>query len=252
VYGKIFESIYDSSLAEDYLTRLVFMDMIVLADKDGLVDMTLWALCRRTNIPQEIIEDAIVKLESPDPNSRSTTKDGRRIERLNEGRSWGWRIVNYHHYRQKGSTEEKRHQARIRKQRQRLRGQLQKEGKSPEEIEAAIVLFDQSVKEMSRLGHAPSRMSRHTDTDADTDEGEPPPSKICEICRQEFMPRLNWHTKCDNCFQKPSEGRVQPKGHHVDPCTQCGWPAYSGYEGMVDGVCLDCRQPEEYARPHKA
>ena len=44
-------------------------------------------------------------------------------------------------------------------------------------------------------------------------------------------------------YQIP-EGRVQPKGHHVEPCTECGWQPGPGYDQMVDGVCLDCRQEE--------
>jgi phage replication O-like protein O len=38
------------------------------------------------------------------------------------------------------------------------------------------------------------------------------------------------------------EGRVQAKSHQVPPCEGCGFQYAVGYEGMKDGVCLDCRQ----------
>jgi hypothetical protein len=41
MYGKVFEQILDSSIADDYLTRFVFEDFIILADQDGNVDMTV-------------------------------------------------------------------------------------------------------------------------------------------------------------------------------------------------------------------
>jgi hypothetical protein len=44
MYVKIFAQIYDSSIAEDYLVRLVFEDFLILADKHGHVDMT-WCNC---------------------------------------------------------------------------------------------------------------------------------------------------------------------------------------------------------------
>jgi len=40
------------------------------------------------------------------------------------------------------------------------------------------------------------------------------------------------------------EGRVQSKGHRVPPCKECEFQYAVGYDGMKDGVCLDCRQEE--------
>lgn len=99
MFGKVFHQIFDSSIAEDYEVRHVFMDFIVLADLEGIVDKTHESLARQTNVPIEIIRRAIAKLESPDPTSRSTHCEGRRIVRLNEHRDWGWKIVNYTDYR---------------------------------------------------------------------------------------------------------------------------------------------------------
>ena len=114
MYGKIFEQIYDSTLREDPIIRLVFMDMIVLADKDGIVDITQEALSARTNIKTDDIYRAIEKLSQKDPRSRSKKDDGARIKLLDDHRDWGWEIVNYEHYLKKGSYEHKKKQDRER------------------------------------------------------------------------------------------------------------------------------------------
>lgn len=98
MYAKVFAQILDSSIAENYSTRHVFMDFLVLADKDGMVDMTAQAISRRTNVPLELIETAIEKLSTPDVDSRSSAEGGRRIVLIDPDRGWGWKIVNYVNY----------------------------------------------------------------------------------------------------------------------------------------------------------
>lgn len=99
MYAKIFGQIFDSSIAADYVVRHVFMDLLVLADRDGVVDMTLDAISRRTNVPEAIVSHAIEELMKPDERSRSHIEDGRRLILLDSHRNWGWQIVNYDHYR---------------------------------------------------------------------------------------------------------------------------------------------------------
>ena len=99
MYVKVFESILTSSLAEDYQTRHIFMDLLVLADPKGFVDMTPEAIARLTNVPLDVIKPALCKLCKPDPRSRSKKDDGRRLVPLDAERGWGWRIVNFEAYR---------------------------------------------------------------------------------------------------------------------------------------------------------
>ena len=99
MYGKIFEQIYDGSLRMNWKAMITFQQMIVLCDDVGVVDMTPDAIHFRTGIPLEIIKDGILDLEKPDPQSRTPDKEGRRIERLDDHRDWGWRIVNHKYYR---------------------------------------------------------------------------------------------------------------------------------------------------------
>lgn len=99
LYARVFVQILDSSIAEDFTLRHVFEDFLKLADhRTGIVDMTRQVMSRRLNCPIDILNDSISKLESADPNSRDSDNDGRRIERLDEHRDWGWKILNWSKY----------------------------------------------------------------------------------------------------------------------------------------------------------
>jgi hypothetical protein len=98
---------------------VTFQQMVILADKHGCVDMTPDAISRITTIPLEIIETGLQELSKPDPESRSPLEEGRRIAPLSDHRSWGWKVVNYEHYRKIRSEEERReyHRQYMRKRR---------------------------------------------------------------------------------------------------------------------------------------
>jgi hypothetical protein len=102
MYAKIFAQIYDGSLCTrgPWEALVTFQQMLVLADQDGTVDMTVEAMARRTTIPLAIIKKGVAALLLPDTQSRTPTEDGRRIVLLSDVRDWGWSVVNYAHYRQ--------------------------------------------------------------------------------------------------------------------------------------------------------
>lgn len=110
MFGKIFESMYDGTLATKgpWQALVTFQQMIVLCDKTGIVDMTPEAISRRTTIPIDIINIGITALEQPDSESRSPDLNGRRITRLSNERTWGWQIVNHDKYRKIRSADQRR------------------------------------------------------------------------------------------------------------------------------------------------
>jgi len=108
MFAKVFDQIFNSSIAENFSVRHVFMDLLVLADKDGVVDMTPEAIARRTNVPLDIVRSAIETLTEPDGKSRSHHEDGRRLVLIDSHRDWGWQIVNYAHYRSVVDEEARR------------------------------------------------------------------------------------------------------------------------------------------------
>ena len=99
MYSKIFRQIFASSIAEDYKIRHIFMDLLVLAEFDGTIDMTVQAISGMTRVPEEDIRQAIEILMKPDPQSRTPDHAGARLIKLDDHRNWGWKVVNYEHYR---------------------------------------------------------------------------------------------------------------------------------------------------------
>lgn len=110
MHAKVFTQIYDGTLCTKgpWEALVTFQQLLVLADQDGVVDMTAQAIARRTTIPLDIIERGIAALLLPDPESRTPTEQGRRIVPLSEGRAWGWLVVNYQHYRQLKREDDRR------------------------------------------------------------------------------------------------------------------------------------------------
>ena len=172
MYGKIFESIFDSTLVADggWMPTYVFMSMIVLADKDGIVDVAPKALYRRlgfreydNKISYSDFEAALAYLQEPDDESRSSVEDGRRLIPLAElpdvPGNRGYLIVNYPYYRDRAGREDRAQQSTIRTRRWRERKNTNKNNDETQ-------------------GDALGRVGRHTDTDTDINTSPPvsPPS----------------------------------------------------------------------------
>ena len=172
MYGKIFRTIYDSSIAEDYLVRLVFQDLLILSDEFGVIDKTPESIARQTNVPLEVVARAIAILEQPDPNSRTPEEDGRRIVRLDEFRSWGWRIVNKKFYRDLKDREDEREKTRLRVARYREKQRSKADSVTDETLQGVT---GNAVKRSVTLGNAEKR---HTDTDTDTKIKKEPPTEV--------------------------------------------------------------------------
>lgn len=109
MYGKLFRQMYEGSLVKSgWETLVTFQQLIVLANKHGEVDMTPEAIESVTRIPLKFIIKGLKELSKPDPDSRSPQEQGKRIVLLRPNTKWGWRIVNYEHYRNIRSQEERR------------------------------------------------------------------------------------------------------------------------------------------------
>jgi hypothetical protein len=138
MYAKVFAQIFDSSIANDYKLRHFFMDLLVLADSDGVVDMTHEAVSARTRIPIEDVITFISQLESPDLKSRTPDHEGRRLIRLDDHRDWGWLIVNYQTFRETATELQRREKTKARVRKHRASKNL-KEGGNPVTLCNALV-----------------------------------------------------------------------------------------------------------------
>jgi hypothetical protein len=113
-YTKLFSSIVNSTIwREENHVRLVWITMLALADKNGLVEASIPGLADAARVTIKECENALDKLMSPDEYSRSQENEGKRIAK----EDGGWLLLNYVRYRGKLTQEKIREQNRIRQQR---------------------------------------------------------------------------------------------------------------------------------------
>lgn len=117
-YTKLFSSIVHSTIwRESNEVRLVWITMLALADRDGVVEASIPGLADAARVSLPECERALAILSAPDPYSRSKLKDGRRIEAC----KGGWSLVNYDEYRHRASKEDSLEKAAERQRRWRAR-----------------------------------------------------------------------------------------------------------------------------------
>lgn len=116
VFVKLYGSILDSSIwTESLATRIVWITMLAMADRDGEVHATAPGLARRAAVPIQDVEAALTIFEAPDRHSKNPDNEGRRIERSING----YTILNYGHYRELRCADDRRERDRKRKRQQR-------------------------------------------------------------------------------------------------------------------------------------
>jgi len=229
----VFVQILDSSLAEDYVTRHVFMDFLVLANSAGDVDMTVEALARRTNIPIDILRVSISKLCAPDKTSRSPDMEGRRLVPLDDHRDWGWRIVNYKGYRDVRDENARRDYMRTYMQKRRAAEKARKQ---------AVNRSKQS------LAHAEAY------AEAEEEGEERPPAAAPEsaslrataaLLAGEFKSKAEWRGGTGpivNCFMEAMQGRDALKPENISQAINETDPKFV-QPGMKPWTLLDRFRP---------
>jgi hypothetical protein len=144
VYAKVFASMWDGTLGQNWQAWTTLVYLLANCDPEGFIDKTPEAIARGSGLPLEVVVEGLKVLESPDARSRSCALDGRRLERIDASRDWGWRIVNHRYYRNLVDAGTIREQNRQRQATRRRR------------------LQDDAAQRASRNvtpGHAPSRQA---------------------------------------------------------------------------------------------
>lgn len=117
-YTKIFQSIVTSTIwQEDAYTKVVWITMLVLQDREHVVAASLPGLAKIAGVTLEQCEVALKKFLSPDKYSSSQEFEGRRIEVV----PGGWRILNGEKYRQRMNLDERREYLRVKQAEYRAR-----------------------------------------------------------------------------------------------------------------------------------
>lgn len=117
-FTKLFSSIVHSTIwREPNHVRVVWVTMLALADRDGVVEASLPGLADASRVTLDECKEALALLSGPDEHSRTQDHEGRRI-RVTDG---GWLILNHGKYREKMSVEDQREKSRIRQENWRKR-----------------------------------------------------------------------------------------------------------------------------------
>lgn len=148
-FVKIYGSILDSSIwATDIATRVVWVALLTMADRHGVVAASVDGIARRANVSEEQVSAALTELQLPDPKSKSRAHRGRRLRQVDGG----WLILNYTKYRELQTEKQVQAAQRARRYRER---------------------HAESVT--NNAHHAPSReKTPEVEANADTDTTTPP------------------------------------------------------------------------------
>jgi hypothetical protein len=156
-YTKLFSTIVTSSIwVEDDATRIVWITLLALSNKDGEIMAAIPGLARMAGVSVEACEKAIQTFLSPDPYSRTKDEGGRRLEVIDGG----WALINHAKYRRMASDEERKEQSAIRQKRFRDR---------VTNNNAPVTHPSRQHNAESEIVTRESRQNSHTDTEANTD-----------------------------------------------------------------------------------
>lgn len=169
-FTKLFGSITRSTIwAEDDATVKIWITMLALTDRDGIVEASIPGLAHEARKSLEEVEAALAKFLAPDKYSRSKEYEGRRIEEVRGG----WRLLNHDYYRGLLDHDDQRERAaeRQRRSRERKASGQQSLPVTGERDTSRSVTGDRDASQESRnVRHAES--DTEADPDPDTEQGE--------------------------------------------------------------------------------
>ena len=174
-FTKLLSSIVSSSIwCEDDATRCVWITMLALADQDGYVGASVPGLARIANVTVEQCQIALGKFLEPDPHSRSSEHDGRRIEIADRG----WTLLNHRRVRDGRDPERRREQNRASQERYRDKHK----GKPSKQVSAHTEAEAEAEADPEVENARESTIPTHTSTPnvAEPDPGTPTPETLAD------------------------------------------------------------------------
>lgn len=106
-FVKLFQDILQSTIwQEDAETRLIWLTILLLADREGLVRATAPGIAHEARVPLPRVIETLARLEGPDEYSRTPDNEGRRLQRV----PGGYLVLNYPKYRERRDSDERRAQ----------------------------------------------------------------------------------------------------------------------------------------------
>jgi len=150
-YTKLFSEIVASSVwDEDDKTRLVWITMLALKNRDHFVRGTERFICLAARVSPEDCRHALDKLEGPDPQSRTPANEGRRVAAV----PGGWQILNGDLYQHKLSPAERAEYNRGKQAEYRARQKAKRPSKTAARVRAEYDSREKRYLEADKAGDA--------------------------------------------------------------------------------------------------
>lgn len=196
-YTKLSHSILTSTLwMEDDTTRIVWVTMLAMTDRHGEVMGSIPGLANVARVPVEACRAAIAKFLAPDPDSRTTDHEGRRIVAI----PGGWAVLNHANYRDMDSDQDRKRKDALRQQ--RLRDRRKNEASRRDGV-------TNHTRSAIQISDANTDSNTDSNTEGEREEPAPALSKIEK--QRQFLESLGAITyKGTNCLMR--EWAAETKG----------------------------------------
>jgi hypothetical protein len=110
MYAKLFSSIIHSTVWRELPhVKILWITMLAMADKDGVVMASIPGLADAARVTMEQCHNGLQRLQEPDQYSRTKDNEGRRIIEIDGG----WALLNYAKYRDLKSETENKEKNRV-------------------------------------------------------------------------------------------------------------------------------------------
>lgn len=111
------EILSSSVWAEAAHVRLVWITLLILCDTEGNVGASVPGIANAAGVSLQEAEAAMARLQEPDPYSRTTANEGRRLQPIERG----WKVLNFIEHLDRLSSERKKARDRVWRSRQRAK-----------------------------------------------------------------------------------------------------------------------------------
>lgn len=109
------EILSSSVWSEAASVRLVWITLLILCDTEGYVGASVPGIASAAGVGLQDAEDALQRLQQPDPYSRTKTNEGRRLAVTERG----WQVLNFIEHLDRLSSERTKARDRMRRHRER-------------------------------------------------------------------------------------------------------------------------------------
>lgn len=242
-YTKLASSILTSTIwMESDHTRIVWLALLAMADKNGEVQASIPGLANIARVPVESCREAVAKLLAPDPDSRTKDDEGRRLEVI-EG---GWALLNHGKYRDLASGDDRAKKATERQRRHREK--LKRNG---------VTRRDESVTSVTVTQESRQICQAEAEADTNSDTPRAPRSEAARREADRKLPeslstvpfRAAWEKWCIYSADK-NNGRPLPFAtvdSHLETLRKLG--PVDGVAAIENAIARNFREP---APPNKS